>query len=98
MFTVEFMYNSSVNRTTGMSPFQIVTGYKPIALIDHIPISASHRPSKSASSFASNICALHQEIRRIAMSNEHYKQSVDSHRGHREFWTGDYVMVRFRPK
>ena len=34
----EFAYNSSVNRTTGMSPFEIVHGYKPNRPLDLIPL------------------------------------------------------------
>lgn len=45
----EFAYNGSVNRSIGMSPFEIVTGHKLKAPIDFIPISVTHRPSESAS-------------------------------------------------
>lgn len=86
LLTVEFAYNSSVNRTTGMSPFEIVIGYRPRAPIDLIPMLATHRPSKSASAFAHHIHSLHEEIRRhITISNERYKWLVDSRRVHREF-------------
>jgi len=65
--TAKFAYNSSVNRTTSMSPFEIVTCYRPRAPIDLIPMSASHCRSESASSFALHIHSLHQKIRhRIA--------------------------------
>lgn len=52
LLIVEFAYNSSVNKTTGMSPFEIVTGYKPRASIDLIPILATHKSFESASTFA----------------------------------------------
>lgn len=97
LFTVEFVYNNSVNKTTDMSPFEIVTGYRPKALIDLILMSASQRPSESVSAFASHLHVLHQETRRrIAMSNENYKQSADLHRLHRKFQVNDLVMVHFR--
>ena len=35
--TAEFAYNSFVNRTIGMSPFEIVHGYQPRQAIDLIP-------------------------------------------------------------
>lgn len=74
MSTSKFAYNSSVNRTTDMSPFEIVTGYRLMAPIELIPMSASHHPSESAFAFVSYIHSLHQEIRcRIAISNERYK-------------------------
>lgn len=82
-----------------MSPFEIVTGYRPKAHIDLIPMSVTHKPSESASSFAHHIHSLHEDIRRkIILSNEHYKQSVDSHQVHREFQEGDQIMVRLKPE
>lgn len=48
LFTVEFAYN----KTTGMSPFEIITGYRPNIPIDLIPISVTHRHFESTSSFA----------------------------------------------
>ena len=32
LLTVEFAYNSSYNRSIGMSPFKVVHGYKPTSL------------------------------------------------------------------
>lgn len=59
-----------------MSPIEIVIFCIPRAHIDLIPMSASQRPSESASAFASHIYALHQEIRhRVALSDERYKES-----------------------
>lgn len=70
----EFVYNSLVNRTTGMSPFKIVTGYKIRAPSNLIPMSATYRPSESASNFAQHIHSLHEEIRRkIILSNKTIK-------------------------
>lgn len=47
----EFAYNSYVNRTIGMSPFDVVHGYKPKKYIDLISMAATHLPSKSAQAF-----------------------------------------------
>ena len=58
----EFAYNSSVNRTTGKSPFEIVLGYQPNKPIDLIPLPLHNRVSESAESFAQHITNLHQEI------------------------------------
>lgn len=38
-----------------MSPFKVVIGYKPRALIDVIPMSTTHRLSEFASAFAHQI-------------------------------------------
>ena len=41
----EFAYNSSVNRTTGKSPFEVVCGYKPNRPLDLIPLPIHARVS-----------------------------------------------------
>ena len=77
----EFAYNSSVNRTTGKSPFEIVLGYQPNKPIDLIPLPLHNRVSESAESFAQHIKNLHQEItQRIKTSNDIYKEHADSRR------------------
>lgn len=45
--TAESAYNSLVNRSIGMSPFEAVLRYGPRAPIDLIPISSIHRPFAS---------------------------------------------------
>jgi len=92
----EFAYNGSVNRTTGLSPFEIVNGFKPRQPVDLILMAHHHsRVSDSASAFASHIRALHEDIReKIMKSNTDYKVSADLHRRLRTFNVGDYVMVR----
>ena len=66
----EFVYNSSVNRTTNLSPFEIVTDFKPRQPIDLIPMAHHHsRVSDFASAFASHIRALHEEIGEKIMKN-----------------------------
>ena len=95
----EFAYNSSVNRSTGHSPFEVVTGHIPRSPIDLAIPSLESRTSESAESFAHHLHALHQEIRRkILISNENYKTSADIHRRTQIFEVGDLVMVRNRPE
>ncbi|KAL7148069.1 hypothetical protein ABFS83_06G152600 [Erythranthe nasuta] len=95
----EFAYKNSVNRSIGMSPFEVVYGHKPRAPIDLIPMSVSHRPSEFANAFAQHIHDLHAEInRRINENNEKYQRSANAHRTFREFSVGDFVMVRVRPE
>ena len=59
-----FAYNSFVNMTTCLSPFEIVTGFKSKQPIDLV-LMAHHysRMSDSASAFASHIHALYEEIK-----------------------------------
>ena len=95
----EFAYNSSVNRTTGKSPFEIVLGYQPNKPIDLIPLPLHNRVSESAESFAQHIKNLHQEItQRIKTSNDIYKERADSRRRFKEFSIGDHVMIKLRPE
>ncbi|CAL2237612.1 unnamed protein product [Prunus armeniaca] len=95
----EFAYNNSVNRTTGMSPFEVVYGHKLRAPIDLMPMSASHRSSASANEFACHIHDLHAEIiQRINKSNATCKRDADVHRRLKEFSVGNFVMVRIKPE
>ena len=59
--TAEFAYNSSINRTIGMSPFEVVHDYQPKQIID-LMLPHHTRKSESAASFASHIHDLHKEI------------------------------------
>jgi len=64
LLTTEFAYNSYVNRTVGMSPFEIVHMYHPRQVVDLILMAYLHtRMSESVASFASHIHYLHKEIR-----------------------------------
>ena len=65
---VEFAYNGSINRTTSLSLFEIVTGFKPRQPIDLVLMTHYHsRVSDSVSAFASHIRALYEEIREKIM-------------------------------
>ena len=71
---VEFAYNSSVNRSTGRSPFEIVTGLLPRKPIDLVPLAIEARPSVEVEAFSKHIQGLHDYVRwKISLSNENYK-------------------------
>ena len=77
---VEFAYNDSVNRSTGMSPFEIVIGYRPKKLVDLFPLPMHARVSESAHSLAEHIRSLHDDIHHcIEINNKHYKDLADAH-------------------
>jgi len=40
---IEFAYNNSINKSIGLSPFEVVTGCKPRKVIDH-PVPIGDRP------------------------------------------------------
>ena len=95
----EFAYNNSVNRSTGKSPFEIVTGYKPNQPIDLIPLPIHARVSEFAESFAQHVRDLHKEIsQKIKLSNENYQNLANSRKRAKEFTEGDFVMIRLRPE
>jgi len=52
--TAEFLYNSLCNWSIGMSPFELVNGYKSRKRIDLIRITQHRIVSESASVFASH--------------------------------------------
>ena len=45
LLVAEFAYNSSVNRSTELSLFEVVTRYRYRKSIDLLPMSISDRPS-----------------------------------------------------
>ena len=95
----KFAYNSSVNRTTGLSSFEIVIGFKFRQPVDLIFMTHHHfRISDSVSAFTSHIHALYEEIREKMKINADYKASANLHHRLRTFNVGDYVMVRMRPE
>jgi hypothetical protein len=97
--TAQLAYNSSANRTIGISPFEVVHGYPPRKPLDLLPMSPHVRVSESAEAFAQHLHDLHHEIRnKIQASNFQYKIHVDTRRRHMEFQVGDYVMIRIRPE
>ena len=55
----EFAYNGSVNRTMGLSPFEIVNGFKLRQPVDLIFMAHHHCRVSDSAAFASHICALH---------------------------------------
>jgi len=99
LLTAQFAYNSSINKSIDMSPFEVVHGYKPRKPLDLLPMSFHARVSESAESFARRIQDLHIEItKQIETSNAQYKLQADLRRRHNEFNVGDYILIRIRPE
>ena len=93
----EFTYNSSVNISTGMSPFEVVHDYKPKKCIDLLPMTQHPRVYEPLSTFASHIHDLFKQIsKKIQESNVHYNSHAHLHRRHLKFNKGDYVMIQIR--
>ena len=64
----QLAYNSSVNRSIGASPFEVVHGYTPRKPLNLLPMSPHVRISESAEAFARHIHDLHNEIRKKKFS------------------------------
>ena len=95
----KFTYNDLVNKSTGLNPFEIVTGRRPKKPVDLVPMSIHARVSESVESFAKHIRSLHDSIhQRLEVNNEQYKCMVDAHRRQREFQEDDYVIIKVRPE
>jgi hypothetical protein len=90
----EFAYNNYVHQSTGLSPFEIVTGRRPQVPLDLTPLPLNASSSQGAEDFALHIQNLHAEIRRkLVITVATYKQHVDVHRCHVAFEVGDFVLV-----
>lgn len=94
LLVAEFAYTNSVNRSTRMSPFEVVTGIRPHLPVDLAPLPIEMRLSTDAGDFICHMQQVHDEVRsNIVSSNERYKQHVDARRHLVEFKEGDMVMV-----
>ena len=70
----EFVYNSSINKTIGMSPLEVVYGHHPRKSIDLISIPLHTRTSEIVESFEQHVRNLYKEIvKKISVSNQIYK-------------------------
>ena len=60
---VEFAYNRAVHSTTKFCPFEIVYGFKSIALIDLLPLPMQERVNFDASKRAEFVKNIHDRAR-----------------------------------
>ncbi|KAE8716482.1 hypothetical protein F3Y22_tig00110114pilonHSYRG00103 [Hibiscus syriacus] len=76
----EFAYNRSKNRTTGLSPFEIVYGQNPSGVLD-LALFRIGRFSPKADEMAKYLRGIHEQVKQtIHESNTKYKTRVDNHR------------------
>jgi hypothetical protein len=95
----EFAYNSSVNRSTGLSPFEIVLGRRPQVPLDVTPLPLHSPSSQGANEFAQHVQGIHAEVhRRLIVSAEKYKHHANPHQHVVSFEVGDFVLVQLRPE
>ncbi|KAI0507593.1 hypothetical protein KFK09_013719 [Dendrobium nobile] len=91
----EFAYNSLANRSTKISPFQVVYTKPPNHLVDLaiLPKCSKSEVSKTISQAAETIQAVRE---RLQQSNAKYKLAADTRRRFKSFQPGELVMVRMR--
>ncbi|CAL2270953.1 unnamed protein product [Prunus armeniaca] len=76
----EFAYNSSVNRSTGKTPFEVVYGKTPSHYLDLVPISNPTVTSKKAEDFSVSIARVHEDVKKkLEESNEKYREAANAH-------------------
>ncbi|XP_038704723.1 uncharacterized protein LOC120000670 [Tripterygium wilfordii] len=94
----EFVFNNSVNRSSGSSPFEVVAGIKPRTPVDLLPLPSFQQPSGEALELATHIHQVHAEVkRRLSISNDSYSSAANAHRRLIEFQPGDLVFIRIHP-
>ena len=92
-----FAYNNSVNRSTGKTPFEIVTELQPRGVSDLRDVAGEEKKSAAGEEFANFMESLHKEVKlRLEQSNQKYKENDDQSRRHHDFQVGDEVMVHLK--
>ena len=93
----EFAYNSSVNRSTGKSPFAINYGVPPKHALDLVPLPELPGVSQVVEHMADRIQAMQEEVRqKLEATNAMYKEAADKKRHEKIFNVGDLVLVYLR--
>ena len=93
----KFAYNNSVNRSTGKTPFEIVTRMHPRGISNLRNVASEEKRSVVGEEFVDFMESLHKEVKlRIEQSNQKYKENADQSRRHHDFQVGDEVMVHLK--
>ncbi|KAI0495130.1 hypothetical protein KFK09_025277 [Dendrobium nobile] len=91
----EFAFNSMANRSTGMSPFNIVYTKAPNTVLDIAAIP--NCKSKAAAAIVEDFSDRLAKIRfKLEESNAKYKRDADCHKRKLLFQPGDLVWVRMK--
>jgi hypothetical protein len=93
----EFVYNDSVNRSTGQSPFQIVYGMQPRGISELRNSEQTTTRSTSAEEFVESMKEIHSQVKeRLLKSSQEYKRRENQHRRQLQFEVGDLVLAHLR--
>ena len=94
LLQAEFSFNSSVNRSIGKSPFQVVYGINPVGVLDLVQLPLEDKISDDEEAFVEHIQQLQKQVRwKLQASNEHYTIIKDVRWQYHVLNEGDFVMV-----
>ena len=90
----KFTFNSSVNRSSSDSPFEIVYGNNPSSVSDLVALPMPKRVHPKAEDMENVMQQVHQQVKiKLEATNAKYKAAADLHRKHVVFEVGDIVWV-----
>jgi transposase InsO family protein len=93
----EFSYNDSPNRSTGMSPFQILYGMHPRGVYELRNLGKQELRSVDGEDFAVSMQELQEKVKqKLQERNHQYKQREDMRRRPVDFEVGELVMAYLR--
>ena len=94
---VEFAYNRAVHSTTNMCPFEVVYGFKPLALFDLLPLPLQERTNMETSKRAYYAKKIHEKTKEaIEKRSKYYAEWANKHRKKVQFEPRDLVWVHLR--
>jgi hypothetical protein len=94
---IEFTYNKAVHSTTNKCPFEVVYGFKPLALIDLLPLPLQEQANMDASKRAKYIKKIHEKTKKELEKKTHYfAAKANKHCKKMTFEPGDMVWVHLR--
>ncbi|XP_026450591.1 uncharacterized protein LOC113350675 [Papaver somniferum] len=94
---MEFAFNTSLNRLTGKTPFEIVYSKVPNHVLDLVVLPKISKANVRADKMIDKDAKIHQEMKtKLEDSNENYKAIADEHRRFKAFQLGDLVMIHLR--
>ncbi|WJX52068.1 hypothetical protein P8452_38212 [Trifolium repens] len=91
----EWHYNTAVHTSTGFSPYQVVYGRPPPALVDYIPGSTAIQAVDAVLSDRDEVLRLLKA--KLLKAQTVMKEYADQHRNPHQFKVGDFAFVKLRP-
>nr|KYP75814.1 Retrotransposable element Tf2 [Cajanus cajan] len=92
----EWSFNTSVNASTGFSPFEVLYGRKPPLMPPILPEDTSNAAVQSE--LATRAAILHKLESNLKKAQETMKKWADKSRRELHFAVGDWVYIRLRPR